>query len=187
MQRLIHLLNKPNLWIVILLLAANGAAWTFALTPQTTRVVEPRLEPDLADLRQKLIEGGHSGERFTIVITDQETEETIAWYLQGHPDVPFANPRVQIHPGYVEAWGEARLAGLRIDLHGRARVELRDEKPVVIIEELGLAGLVVPDAVRQRIQQELDAQFDLGDQQLPVILTRFELQEGQAVIEGTIR
>ncbi len=187
MRRFLRWLNKPNLWIVLLLVAANGAAWTFALAPQMARVVAPRLEPDLADLRQKLIEGGHSGERFTITITNQETEETIAWYLAQHPNVPFANPRIQIHPGYVEAWGEARLAGLRIDLHGRARIELREEKPVVIIEELGMAGLVVPDPIRQRIQQELDAQFDLSGQQLPVILTRFELQEGQAIIEGTIR
>lgn len=175
------------MWILALLLVANGVAWIFALAPRETRVVEPRLAEDLEDLRNRLIEGGHSGESFTIVLTNQEVEESIAWYLAGRPNVPFANPRIEIHPDVVEAWGEARLAGLRVGLHGRARVVLRDGMPVVTVEELGMAGLVVPEPIRQRIQQELDAQFDFSGQEWPVILTRFELQEGQAVIEGTIR
>jgi hypothetical protein len=114
-------------------------------------------------------------------------EESIAWYLEGRPNVPFTNPRIEIHPDVVEAWGEAHLAGLRVGLHGRARVVLRDGMPVVTVEELGMAGLMVPEPIRQRIQQELDAQLDFSGQTWPVVITRFELQEGQAVIEGTIR
>ncbi|MBU0496232.1 MAG: hypothetical protein KKA73_24305 [Chloroflexi bacterium] len=182
-----HWLSKPNLWIVLALLMANGVAWFFALTPQEVRVVEPRLAPDLVALRQRLGEGANPGETFTVVVTNQEVEESIAWYLAGRPNIPFANPRVEIHPGWAEAWGEARVAGLRISLHGRARASLQDGKPVIIVEELGMAGLAVPDPIRQRIQQELDAQLDFSGQDWPVIITRFELQEGQAVIEGTFR
>ena len=180
-------LKSPSLWILALLLAANGIAWASALSLREVRIIEPRLEPDLADLRDRIIEGGHSGESFTIVVTNQEAEETIVWYLDRHPSVPFANPRVEIHLDVVEAWGEAHVAGLRVGLHGRARVVLRGGVPVVTVEELGMAGLRVPGFVRQRIQQEVDAQFDLSDQDLPVIITRFELTEGQAVVEGTIR
>ncbi len=187
MQRVFRWLNKPNLWILAVLLIANGVAWAGAMAPGEARVVEPRLAPDLADLRARLIEGGHSGESFTVVVTDREAEETIAWYLSRHPRVPFANPRVEIHPEVVEAWGQAHVAGLRVGLHGRARIVLRDGVPVVTVEELGMAGLSVPGFVRQRIQQEVDAQLNLSDTELPVVITRFELTEGQAVIEGTIR
>ncbi len=177
----------PGFWFLALLLIANGIAWASALAPAEGRVVEPRLEPDLAALRERLAEGGHSGEPFTVVVTNQEAAETIAWYLNGHPRVPFANPRVEIHPDVIEAWGEAHVAGLRVGLHGRARIVLQDGVPIVTVEELGMAGLTVPGFVRQRIQQEVDAQFDLSDRELPVILGRFELTAGQAVVEGTIR
>ena len=136
---------------------------------------------------ERLIEGGHSGEPFTVVVTNQEAEETIAWYLSGHPRVPFANPRVEIHPDVIEARGEAHVAGLRVGLHGQARIVLQDGVPIVTVEDLGMAGLSVPGFVRRRIQQEVDAQFDLSGRQLPVIITRFELTEGQAVVEGSIR
>ncbi len=187
MRRLLAALRSPNLWVPVLLLIANGIAWLSALASGEPYVVEPRLEPGLADLRARLDEGGHSGEPFTLVVTDQEAAETIAWYLARHPRIPFARPRVAFHPGVVEAWGEAHVAGLRVGLHGRARIVLQDGVPVVTVEELGMAGLSVPGFVRQRIQQEVDAQLDLSDRRLPVIITRFELEEGQAVIEGTIR
>lgn len=188
MRRIIAALKSLNLWILALLLMANGVAWASALAPgEEVRVVEPRLESDLADLRERLIEGGHSGEPFTVVVTNQEAEEMIAWYLDRHPRIPFANPRVEIHTDVIEAWGEANVAGLRVGLHGRARIVLQDGVPVVTVEDLGMAGLSVPGFVRRRIQQEVDAQFDLGDRELPVIITRFELTEGQAVVEGAIR
>ncbi len=187
MNRITALFKKPSLWILGLLLLANAIAWASALAPSEARVVEARLEPDLADLRERLIEGGHSGEPFTIVVTNQEAEETIAWYLERNPRVPFANPRVAIHPGVIEAWGEAHVAGLRVGLHGRAHIVLRGGTPLVTVQELGMAGLSVPGFVRQRIQQEVDAQFDLSNRQLPVIISRFELNEGQAIVEGTIR
>ena len=187
MRRILAGLKNPSFWILVLLLAANAVAWASALSPEEARIVEPRLEPDLAALRERLWEGGHSGEPFTVVVTNQEAEETIAWYLEGRPRIPFANPRVEIHSDVIEAWGEAHVAGLRVGLHGRARIVLRDGVPVVTVEDLGMAGLTVPGFVRQRIQQEVDAQFDLSDRELPVIITRFELTEGQAVVEGTIR
>lgn len=187
MRRIVAALKRPNLWILVMLLMANGVAWVSALAPGQVRLVEPRLEPDLADLRERLIEGGHSGEPFTVIVTNQEAEETIAWYLDRHPRVPFANPRVEIHPDVIEAWGEAHVAGLRVGLHGRARIVLREGLPAVTVEDLGMAGLSVPRFVRQRIQQEVDAQFDLDPTSFPVIISRFGLIEAQAVVEGTIR
>jgi hypothetical protein len=187
MRRIAAALKSPSLWFLALLLLANAAAWTSALAPEKVRVVEPRLEPDLTALRERLIEGGHSGEPFTVVVTNQEAEETIAWYLDRHPRVPFANPRVAIYPDVIEARGESNVAGLRVGLHGRARIVLQDGVPVVTVEELGIAGLTVPGFVRQRIQQEVDAQFDLDAQTFPVTITHFELTEGQAIVEGTIR
>lgn len=182
-----RILTSLNFWIALVLLAANGAAWAYALAPEGPAVkVEPRLEPDMAALRQKLNDGGHGGELFTVEVTDQEAAETIAWYLEGHPSVPFRDPQVSIRPEGVTAEGVAEILGLRIGLSGRAAIRLRDGVPLVTLEDLHLAGLAVPGFVRDRIQAEIDAQFRLA-QNLPVIIDEVRLTEGKATILGRIR
>jgi len=180
-------LTSLNLWIALLLLAANGAAWAYALAPEGLALkVAPRLEPDMAALRQELNEGGHNGEPFTVEVTDQEAAETIAWYLEGHPNVPFRDPQVSIRPEGVTAEGVAEILGLRIGISGRAAIRLRDGAPLVTLEDLHLAGLAVPGFVRDRIQTEIDAQFSLA-QNLPVLIEEIRLEEGRATILGKIR
>jgi hypothetical protein len=180
-------LTSLNFWIALALLVANGVAWAYALTPEGPAVtVEPRLEPDIAELRQRLIEGGHSGEPFVIEITDQEAAETIAWYLQRYPRIPFGEPQVFIRPDGVLAKGVAEIAGLRVGLTGEAHIELRDGVPIVTLGDLAVAGVGVPGFVRDRIQQEIDDQFALA-QTLPLIMDEPVLKEGRATVQGTIR
>ena len=180
-------LNNPSFWIALVLLMANGLAWAYALAPQgAVVVVEPRLEPDLGDLRQRLIEGGHSGEPFYIEITDQEAAETIAWYLDRHPKIPFRDPQVFIEPDGIAAQGAAQIAGLRVGLSGKAYIELLDGVPTVQLGDLDVGGIAVPGVVQDRIQAEIDAQFSLA-QDLPLIIDGLVLEEGIATVRGTIR
>lgn len=180
-------LKSLSFWFALVLLAANGAAWAYALAPQGPAVeVQGRLEPGLADLRDRLIEGGHSGEPFKLEITDQEAAETIAWYLERHPRIPFDEPQVFITVQGVAAKGVAEIAGLRVALTGRAHIVLHDGVPSVTLRDLDVAGVAVPGFVRERIQAEIDAQFSLA-QDLPVLIEAFVLEEGKATVQGTIR
>jgi hypothetical protein len=180
-------LTSPNFWFALVLLLANGAMWVYALAPEGPAVqAEPRLEPDLADLRDRLREGGHSGEPFVIDITDQEAAETIAWYLEPRPNVPFAEPQVFITPEGVSARGVAEVAGLRVGVSGRAVIFLQDGVPNVTLADLDVAGVAVPGFVRNTIQSEIDAQFALA-QDLPIVIDELVLEEGKATVRGTIR
>lgn len=180
-------LTNLNFWIALTLLVANGVAWAYALAPEGPAVeVQPRLEPDIADLRDRLIAGGHSGELFRLEVTDQEAAETIAWYLSRHPGIPFREPQVSITPEGISARGVAEIAGLRVGLTGRAGIELREGVPYVTLEDLDVAGVAVPGFVQDRIQAEIDAQFGLA-QDLPLVIDELQLEEGQAIVQGTIR
>jgi hypothetical protein len=180
-------LKIPSFWIALVLLIANGVAWAHVLAPEgPTVVVEPRLEPDIGVLRQKLIEGGHSGQPFRVEVTDQEAAETIAWYLSNHPNIPFREPQVTIWPSGISAQGVAEIAGLRVGLTGRAAIELTDGVPLVTLADLDVAGIAVPGFVKDRIQAEIDAQFGLA-QDLPLIIDEIVLEEGRATVEGVIR
>ncbi len=180
-------LTNPSFWFALLLLLANGAMWAYALAPEGPAVqVEPRLEPDLADLRQRLIEGGHSGEPFTLEVTDREAAEIIAWYLERHPNIPFGQPQVFITPRGITAEGVAEVAGLRVGLRGRAVIVLEDGVPHVTLADLDVGGVAVPGFVRDTIQSQIDAQFALAEN-LPIIVDELVLEEDMATVRGTIR
>jgi len=180
-------LKSANFWMALVLLIANGVAWTYALMPEGPAVeVQPVLDPDIADLRARLIEGGHSGEPFSLEVTNQEAAETIAWYLSRHPAIPFGEPQVTISPDGISAKGVAELAGLRVGLTGQARIELRDGVPIITLGDLDVAGVAVPGFVQDRIQAEIDSQFGLA-QDLPLIIEEVMLEEGKATVRGTIR
>lgn len=180
-------LLNPNLWFALVLLVANGAAWAYALAPEGPAVeVQPHLAPDVADLRDRLLEGGHSGEAFTLEVTNREAAETIAWYVSRNPQIPFREPQVFITPAGISARGVAEIAGLRVGLSGRAVIELRDGVPIVTLEDLDVAGVAVPGFVQNRIQAEIDAQFALA-QDLPLIIDELVLEDGKAKVQGEIR
>lgn len=187
MHVVVRSLRNASLWIALALLAVNGLAWALASSArEPAYVVEPKLDPDLADLRERIIEGTHHGEAFELRLTNLEAEQGITWFVNRHPSIPFRYPRVEIHPYGVEVWGEAHLAGLRVGLEGRASVSLRDGVPIVVVEHLGMAGVSVPSFVRQRLQAEIDNQLSKA-YHLPMTIETLELEEGQGRATGTIR
>jgi hypothetical protein len=180
-------LGSLNFWFALVLLVTNGVAWAYALAPEGSAIdVQPRLAPDVAVLRDQLREGSHGGEPFIVEVTDQEAAETIAWYLDSNQDIPFREPQVFITPAGISAKGVAEIAGLRVGLSGRVGIELRDGIPIVTLEELDVAGVAVPGFVQNRIQTEIDSQFRLA-QDLPLIIDDLVLEEGKAMVRGTVR
>jgi hypothetical protein len=151
------------------------------------REVEPRLNPQLVDLREKLKAGTHHGEPFEVSVTNTEMEEAIAWYVQRRPRIPFRNPHVSIHPHGVEARGEARVGKLHVGVGGQATIALQDGLPVITVDrlELGKAGL--PPRLLSQVQGELDKQIVGGREDLPVIVEAVRLEEGRLTVRGKIR
>jgi len=184
--RLPHWLTRWNLWIAIALLLANGLAWLGTTSLELPAEPEPRLDPQIAKIREDLWSGEHKGEPFSITITEQMAEEAIAWFLDRHPEVPFSHPQVEINAQGVTGSGLAHIFGLRTSVYGRAAITLRDGVPVVTIQEIGVAGATIPDAVLAAIQAELETQFS-ASQRLPVNITRLEMGEGVIIVEGTYK
>jgi hypothetical protein len=189
MRRFIRgLLKRTNLLIAIALLTANGLAWATALASAgPAYVAEPILAPSLDDLRTRLIEGGHSGERFEVRVTNREASDSIAWFLEKRPEVPFRHPRIAFHPDGLDAWGEVDILGLKLSIHGWATMVLENGIPVVTLTDLEVAGAPVPGFVLEAIQDAVYEQVDLSNRQLPIIFETLELREGEVIAGGTIR
>ncbi|RME43044.1 MAG: hypothetical protein D6796_13580 [Caldilineae bacterium] len=177
-------MKRINLFAAVVLLVANLFAWANALQSATAPyVVEAVRDPEIVALLDYIRSGEHSGEAWEVTLTEREAEQTITWYLQRYPQIPFEHPRVTITPDYVAGEGDATIAGLRMHVSGRARITLKDGLPVVEILDLSLP---FPRPIRQALEAEIQRQLRRADL-LPVRFTAAEWGDGVVVVRGVIR
>ncbi len=175
---------RGDLWIAAALIAANLFTWArILLTAPAPYIVEPIRDAEVVLLLDYIRSGDHSGETWVVTLTELEAEQTIAWYLNRYPRIPFAHPHVEITPDYVSGEGDATIAGLRVHVGGKARITLRDGLPEVDILELSLP---VPGPIREAIEDEIQVQLRRADL-LPVRFTAAEWREGEVTVRGVIR
>ena len=185
MKRLKRLrFNRLNFWVGSAILVVNMFAWTgLLLAAPEPYVVDAVRDPEVVALLEYIRSGEHSGEEWKVTLTTLEAEQTITWYLQRYPQIPFAHPNIEITPDYVLGEGDATIAGLRVHVGGKARVDLVDGLPKVEILELGLP---VPAPIRKAIENEIETQFQRADQ-LPVRFISAEWRDDEVVVKGVIR
>lgn len=178
-------LFRLNFWIAAGLILANLMAWTgLFLTAPEPYIVEPVRDPEVVALLEYIRSGeDHSGETWTVHLTELEAEQTITWYLHRYPQIPFAHPRVEITPDYVAGEGDATLGGLRVHVGGKARITLEDGLPVVDILELSLP---VPGPLRERIERQIQIELRRADR-LPVRFIEAEWDHNEVTVHGVIR
>ena len=112
-MKIYHLLKYPDLWIVSTLIFFNLIAWNRFLLPKfEPYVVDPIRDPEIVTLLDYIRSGDHSGETWEVTLTELEAEQTITWYLQRYPQIPFAHPQIEITPDYIAGKGDATIAHL---------------------------------------------------------------------------
>lgn len=95
-------LTRTNLWIVVILLLANGLAWFSTRLRIDLIEAVPILHPEIAEIRQHWQARDAVGETFQVVVTDQMAMETLAWFIARRDNLPFSHPQIHIHPDGVE-------------------------------------------------------------------------------------
>ncbi len=173
-----------NLWIALGLVLTNLYAWASLLSRLAEpHIVDPLMDPEVRALLDYIRSGEHSGEEWTVTLTELEAEQTITWYLHRYPQIPFAYPQVKITPDSITGEGDVILTGLHIHVSGEARVTLQDGLPVVEILDMNLP---LPRSIKDAIEQEMQVQLRRAEY-LPVRFTSAEWGEGVVVVRGVIR
>jgi hypothetical protein len=173
-----------NRWIATALILLNVYMWVLAVQSAfKPYIVEPIRDPEVVALLEYIDSGEHSGETWQVNLTELEAEQTITWYLQKYPQIPFEHPNITITPDYVGGEGDVTITGVRIHVSGKASVTLKDGLPVVKILEMNLP---LPASIRNRIEQEIQIQLQRADL-LPVRFTSADWGDGVVVVEGVIR
>ena len=176
--------SRPNLWIAVGLIAANLFTWArILLAASNPHIVDPIMDPEVRALLDYIRSGEHSGETWQVTLTELEAEQTITWYLNRYPQIPFAYPEVDITPESVSGAGDVIITGLHFHVSGEARVTLQDGLPVVEILDLSLP---LPTSIKDTIEQEIQKQLRRAEL-LPVRFTSAEWDDGVVVVKGVIR
>jgi hypothetical protein len=176
--------TRLNLWIAVGLIVANLFTWARLLLAVTNpHVVEAIMDPEVQALLEYIRSGDHSGETWEVTLTELEAEQTITWYLNRYPQIPFAYPEVDITPDSVSGEGDVLITGLHVHVGGKAGVTLKDGLPVVEILDLSLP---LPPAMKDAIEQEIQVQLRRAER-LPVRFTSAEWRDGVVVVKGIIR
>lgn len=185
LRRLLAFLNRRKNWLIALvLLIANAFAW-FSVASRVDLVqAAPILHPEIAEIREHWQAGDAVGESFSVVVTDQMAMETLAWFIEPRPNLPFSHPQIEIHPDGVTGGGLVYFMGLRTPVFGRATIYLENGKPQGIVEEVGVAGTKAPAFVLEAIKQ---GQGVYDQMSLPIEVTKLEMREGEVLVEGVYR
>jgi hypothetical protein len=181
---ILRIKSRLNLFIAIGLIVANLFAWAqLLLAARNPHVVDPVMDPEVRELLDYIRSGDHSGETWEVTLTELEAEQTITWYLNRYPQIPFAYPEVHITPDSVSGEGDVIITGLHLHVSGKARVTLKDGLPVVEILDLNLP---LPQSMKNAIEEEVQVQLQRAER-LPVRFTSAEWGNGVVVVRGVIR
>ena len=176
--------SRLNLWVAVVLITANLFNWgRILLAASNPHTVDPIMDPEVRALLDYIRSGEHSGETWQVTLTELEAEQTITWYLNRYPQIPFAYPEVDITSNSVSGEGDVILTGLHFHVRGEAHVTLQDGLPVVEILDLSLP---LPASMKEAIEQEIQKQLRRAEL-LPVRFTSAEWGDGVVVVKGVIR
>jgi len=176
--------NRLNLFIALGLVFANLFTWgRVLLAASNPHIVDPVMDPEVRALLDYIYSGEHSGETWEVTLTELEAEQTITWYLNRWPQIPFAYPEIHITPDSISGEGDVIITGLHFHISGKARVTLEDGLPVVEILDLNLP---LPGSMKDTIESEIQRQLRRAEL-LPVRFTSADWGDGVVVVKGVIK
>jgi len=176
--------TRLNLFIALGIIAANLFTWgQILLAASNPHVVDPIMDPEVRALLDYIRSGEHSGETWEVTLTELEAEQTITWYLNRYPQIPFAYPEIYITPDSISSEGDVIITGLHFHVSGEARITLEDGLPVVEILDLNLP---LPGNLKDAIESEIQRQLRRAER-LPVRFTSAEWRDGVVIVRGVIK
>ena len=176
--------TRLNLFIALGLIFANLFTWgQILLAAKNPHIVDPVMDPEVRALLDYIRSGEHSGETWEVSLTELEAEQTITWYLNKYPQIPFAYPEIHITPDSISGEGDVIITGLHFHVSGKARITLENGLPVVDILDLNLP---LPGSMKDAIESEIQVQLRRAEY-LPVRFTSAEWGDGVVTVRGVIK
>lgn len=147
-----------------------GAALVWALTQSGATVADtvrasgvPVPLPTGADAALALAKRTGKAVPVTLVYTEQQlTDLVVSGMPRSYQGINLKDPRVQLQPGMVVLTAQAQWGFVSGVLTALSTARAAGGRAIVGITSASIAGVALPDAIRQSIEAELQRQLDLA-------------------------
>jgi hypothetical protein len=144
--------------------------------------VDARLASAEADIRQNAARGVRK--TYTFSLSDAEMTASIKQALtSGEVQAPVSGVAVASVPGHLNITGQARAAVVSVPFTMTAVPRVDAGKAQLEVTAVDFGGLAVPAVLRDQLTGAVNRDNLLGD--VPLRVTSFRAEQGQAVLEGT--
>ena len=173
--------------------AAAGAGTTQdasppSMGPTPTLLTQPLLLADppfqnLAMLRAEM-ERSAPGRVVQIRYHEAVLSAEIRRLSENSPELPFRNVQTDLLRDQVLLTGEMTVLGFRVQTQVRGTVTARDCRPEIEIQSIAVGGVLTPQYVRDRIEQEVLEAVTFFPADYPLCLEQILLEDTRATILG---
>ena len=150
------------------------------------------LDSKLEDFGEQLA-AASEGEQLSLILTDDEiTSKLVQELSRGDVDLPLdiKDPRITFVDDKVVASGEVDLSGFHTTVSVEVQVQVQNDKLQLIIDEVSLGRLPLPDVVLNRIKEGLipeeEVLIDLDQVDIPMDIKGIRIEDGQIILEGVV-
>lgn len=178
--------------LLLLFIGVNAllALVLFLWRPPTRDPKVPESSPappsSIEALRLRIAEH-HSGEPYTLRLTDGELSATAGYYMTQRSDIPFSNPRVSVSGGQVVLDAVTRGFAVPVPVRVTGTIRAVNGAPAVTVQDVSLGNVPIPAAVRDQIVTEANKSLDFSRYPLPITVESVQLGSGEATIRGAIK
>ncbi len=149
----------------------QSVAWLESSLPVFIQVTADRL----ASLMQRVGET-----ELTRSYTQKEFQRVVLRSVQAYLPNQMEDVATEIHPDGVVGSGTVLMGGLTFRLRSRVGIALADERPHVVIHEVRVGDIVVPEPLLKLLEMRVNQRVD--QERYPLKFKRIELREGSALM-----
>ncbi|MBI2954703.1 MAG: hypothetical protein HYY30_10340 [Chloroflexi bacterium] len=146
----------------------------------------PPLPQQVQQVKTLIAEGRH-GEKFSMVLTDQDLTDLVAHFLAADPSLPFTQVRVAVTGQRLVIDAITRGLAVTLPVRVTGTVGARNGLPWARVENVSLGDTPVPGFIRDQIVGQVNAGLDFSRYDLGVSVDALELGAGTMAIRGTVK
>ena len=146
-------------------------------------------DPDWTELARVDAEIGRSavGRPVQIRFHQDVLNERVAELLTVYPNLPLANPQIDLKRDEVEALGDMSVLGFPINTKVTGSVVARDCRPTAVVREVSMAGVLTPGIVADGLKESIISLLSWYPANYPLCIEQIVIEEDRVTIYGSRR
>lgn len=183
--------------VMVIILVAGTAVLLLPVSPDATPLPEVQVSSEASvDLDKKLgeleqtvsnAETSLTPVPVTLHITEEELTAKAAQLMAddtGFSQLEAKDLQIHLLPDKIVCTAKVRMSGLDLPLTVNSRVEVIDDKPEVVVENVEMGRFPLPAGIQAQIVDTVETQMNEIWTDIPILVEEVRVEQGSAIITG---